>query len=84
MIFLEPKTNGSTEELRNKIAVSSAYSVVIVDILHRAVRRPRLYEGLSDNFLSAVQFGYIGIEAGALFTPGPVNQNHDPFHAHLE
>jgi len=80
--FFEPETNSSTEQPRDKIAVSP-HSVMIVDILHRAVRRPRLYEGLGDNFLSAVQFGYIGIEAGALFTPGPVNQNHDPFHADL-
>ena len=50
--FFEPKTNSSTEEFRDKIAVSP-YSVVIMDILHCAVRRPRLYEGLGDNFLSS-------------------------------
>ena len=54
--FLEAETNCSTEELRDKIAVGP-YSVVIVDVLHCAVRRPRLYKGLGDNFLSAVELG---------------------------
>ena len=63
--FFEPKTNSSTEDLRNKIAVSP-YPVVIVDVLHRAVRRPRLYEGLSDNFLSAVEFGLVSIPVPSL------------------
>jgi hypothetical protein len=80
--FFEPETDSSSEELRDKITVSP-HSVMIMDMLQGAVRRPRLYEGLSDNFLSAVELGHIGIQAGAFFTPSPVNENHDPFHADL-
>jgi hypothetical protein len=35
------------------------------------------------SFSRAGSKGYIGIQAGALFPPSPVNKNYDPFHADL-
>ena len=80
--LLEPKTNGPTEEPSEKIAFGS-HAVVIVHILHGTVCRLRPYKGLGNNFVSAVELGDVCIRAGSLLAPGPVNENHDPFHVDL-